>query len=295
MKDIVYNMRYFFKEAKTIFKVDKASNIFSIFSIGLILFILSLIFSAWWISQEVIHILQSEAEISIYYDEDLDNIQFKNLVKNIEDIRGIKNVSLIDENESYERMVEVLGSEANILSLFESNPFTAFIEVKVDIEETDNILTSIEKIDNISYIRDNKNIIDKLKSITNMLTIGSILIVTVVGISTVFVVSHIIRQGIYNNRNQINTLKLLGAPNSFIGAPFLLEGLFLTLGGGVFSSILTSGFLYLAYGQIKSSLLFIPLPSMEIFLPNVIIVVILISIILGILGSIFGLKATNHN
>lgn len=292
MKTFIYNIGYFFKEAKTIFKVDKGSNIFSIFSIGLILFILGLIFSGWWVSNEIVHALQGEAEISVYYDEDIENREINSLIAKIEDIQGVKKVSLIGEEESYDRMADVLGSEAEILTLFDDNPFTAFIEVKIDIEQTDNILNDMEKIEDVKYIRDNKGIIDKLKSITNMLTLISILIVVVVGISTVFVISHIIRQGIYNNRNQINTLKLLGAPDSFIETPFLLEGLFLTLGGGLFASILISGLLYFGYGQIKSYLLFVPLPSIENLIPNMFMILMIISAALGILGSLFGLKSS---
>lgn len=292
MKTFIYNIGYFFKEAKTIFKVDKGSNIFSIFSIGLILFILGLIFSGWWVSNEIVIALQGEAEISVYYEEDLENTEINNLVKGLEEIEGIKNVSLVGEEESYDRMADVLGTEAEILNLFEDNPFTAFIEVKVDIDQTDNILSSMEKIEDIKYIRDNKGIIDKLKSITNMLTVVSILIVVVVGISTIFVISHIIRQGIYNNRNQINTLKLLGAPDSFIETPFLIEGLFLTIGGGLFASLLVAGILYFGYGQIKSALIFVPLPSIESLIPKILIILMSISIALGVLGSLFGLKSS---
>lgn len=295
MKTFIYNIGYFFKEAKTIFKVDKASNIFSILSIGLILFILALIFSGWWISNETIYLLQEEAEISVYFEEELQDEEVNNLMGSIKNIDGVKDINLIGESESYNRMVKVLGSEADILNLFEDNPFTAFLEVKIDIEESDYIMNSMGKINNIKYIRDNKSIIDKIKNISNILTVASILIVVVVGISTIFVVSHIIKQGIYNNRNQINTLKLLGAPDSFIGIPFLLEGLFLTLGGGLFSSLLISGILYFGYGQIKSSLLFIPIPPIEMLIPNLVIILLIISVVLGVLGSLFGLKTSKEN
>ena len=295
MKTFIYNIGYFFKEAKTIFKVDKASNIFSILSIGLILFILALIFSGWWVSNETIYVLQEEAEISVYFEEELEDEEVNNLMGSIKKIDGVKEINLIGESESYNRMVKVLGSEADILNLFEDNPFTAFLEVKIDIEESDYIINSMGKVNNIKYIRDNKSIIDKIKSISNILTAASILIVVVVGISTIFVVSHIIKQGIYNNRNQINTLKLLGAPDSFIGTPFLLEGLFLTLGGGLFSSLLISGILHFGYGQIKSSLLFIPIPPIEMLIPNLVIILLIISVVLGVLGSLFGLKTSKEN
>ncbi len=295
MKTIVYNIGYFLKEAKTIFKVDKTSNIFSIFSIGLTLFILSLIFSGWWISNDIIEVIQGEAEINVYYDEDLEDMEVENLIQSIGGTRGVKSASLVDEIESYDRMVDVLGNEAEILNLFEDNPFTAFIEVKVDIEQIDYILNKVEDIIGVDHVRGNREIIDKLKSIINILTILGLLVITAVAISTIFVISHIIRQGIYNNRDQISTLKLLGAPESFIGIPFFLEGLFLTIGGGILSSLLIGLLLYFGYGKIGSSLLFVPLPSVSDLVPRIVIGLISVSALLGILGSLFGLKASKSN
>lgn len=292
MKIIVYNIRHFFKEAKTIFKVDFGSNIFSIFSIGFILFILSMIFSGWFIIKDMVDVLQSEAEVNVYYEEGLKSQDIDRIQKRIKAIDGVNEINLIGESESYERMVDILGEEAEILNLFDDNPFTSFIEVKIDIEKSDTILEGIGKIDDINYIRDNKDIIDKLKSIITILTVLGILVVGAVSVSTIFVISHIIRQGIYNNREQIRTLKLLGAPDSFIDIPFVLEGLFLTLGGGLVASFLISLILYFGYGQIGKSMLFIPIPSSTEIIPYMVIGIMIISMVLGILGSLFGLKST---
>ncbi len=295
MKTLVYNTGHFFKEAKTIFKVDFASNVFSIFSVGFILFILSMIFSGWFISTDIVKVLQSEAEVNVYYREDAEESEIEKIRSKIGDIGGVNEASIVGEKESYDRMVDILGEEADILSLFEDNPFTSFIEVKIDIEKSESILSEIERIEEINYIRDNKDIIDKLKSIITILTILGIMVVGAVGISTVFVISHIIRQGIYNNREQIRTLKLLGAPDSFIGIPFVLEGLFLTLGGGVVASVLIASLLHFGYGQIGKSILFMPMPASSEIIPYMLIGIMSISLILGILGSLFGLKSTKSS
>lgn len=295
MKTAIYNIGYFFREAKTIFKVDLGSNVFSIFSVGFILFILAMIFSGWYISTDIVDMLQSEAEVNVYYEEDIEKAGIERIREEIKGIDGVNDASIVGEKESYDRMVDILGEEADILNLFEDNPFTSFIEVKIDIEKSDSILGEIEEIDDINYIRDNKEIIDKLKNIITILTILGILVVGAVGISTIFVISHIIRQGIYNNREQIRTLKLLGAPDSFIDIPFVLEGLFLTIGGGLVATLLISALLYFGYGQIGKSILFIPLPASSEIIPYMAIGIMSISLILGILGSIFGLKSTKSN
>ncbi|NLV88839.1 MAG: hypothetical protein GX021_05705 [Tissierellia bacterium] len=295
MKNFFSNLGYFLKEAKTIFRIDFLSNIFSIFSIGLIFFILSMVISGWWLSKEVVEVLQKEAEINIYFEEGLDNIRVNNLLENIKSIKGVREANLVDKEESYKRMEEILEKEARILELFDENPFQPFIEVKIDISEVDGILEDLEPLENIDYIRDNKDIIDKLEKIITILTIVGILVITATGISTLVVISHIIRQGIYNNRDQINTLKLLGAPDSFIGFPFLLEGLFLTVVGGILAFGLIFFTFRLGYKQIGTSLLFIPLPSMEGLVKAMAIFILILSGALGIIGSFFGLSSAKGN
>lgn len=295
MKNFFYNIGYFLKEAKTIFRVDLISNIFSVFSIGLIFFILSMIFSGWWITDQVIEVLQKEAEINVYYDEKIGDRDRSILLEDIQKVKGVREVNLVNQEESYVRMVEILGKEASMLELFDDNPFSSFIEVKIQMEEVDNILVNLENITNIEHIRDNKQVIDRLQSIIRILKIVGVLIITAVGISTLVVVSHIIRQGIYNNREQINTLKLLGAPESFIGFPFLLEGLFLTLGGGIIASALVSLTIYYGYSQMGSGIPFIPLPSSKDLVLGMIVLVMGISTVLGILGSLFGLSSAKSS
>lgn len=291
MKNFFYNLGYFIKESNTIFRVDFLSNIFSIFSIGLIFFILSMIFSGWWISNEVVQVLQKEAEINVYLEEGLKDEEINHLIQSIGRIDGVRETRLVNEKESYNRMVDILGKESRILELFRDNPFSSFIEVKIHIDKIDSILETLSLLDEIQHIRDNKEVIDRLQKIITMLTVLGVLVITAVGISTLVVVSHIIRQGIYNNREMINTLKLLGAPDGFIGFPFLLEGLFLTVGGGVLASALGAIVIHYGYSQMGGSLPFIPLPSNEVIISSLTILTMSLSCILGIVGSLFGLSS----
>ena len=70
MKTIVRNTGYFFKEIKTMIKLDFFSNLFSIISLGFIFFILSLIIAGGWGTNYMIEAIEDEAEISVYYTKD---------------------------------------------------------------------------------------------------------------------------------------------------------------------------------------------------------------------------------
>lgn len=109
MKSAVYNMGYFLKEAKTLFKIDFMSNVLSILSIGLIFFILALVISGWDIMSFIIETIEKEAEINIYYREALNNEEISKLIDDIKSVEGIGDVKLVDEEESYLRMKDILG------------------------------------------------------------------------------------------------------------------------------------------------------------------------------------------
>lgn len=291
MRNAYKNTPYFIREARTIFKVDFLSNILSVFSIGLIFFILSLILTGWWISNDIVQVIEQETEISIYFSEDLDDSSIDNLLSKVRDIQGIRDVGLVNEGESYERMIDILGKEAEILNYFDDNPFSPFIEVKIEMDSLDYILDDLESVSGIDYIRDNRQVLDRLQDIIGMMEILGLLLALAIGISTAIIISHIIRQGIYNNRDEINTLKLLGAPNGFIQLPFYLEGIFLTIVGGGLAAALWSLVISFGYNNLYNILPFMPLPHGNDLLLPIMTFIIIFSTLMGIIGSRFGLKS----
>lgn len=294
MKNIFYNLGYFLKEVKTIIRLNALSNFFSLLSTALIFFILAMVISGWWVSGKVVEAIKGEAEISVYYEEDIGNVGAMQLVDQIKSIEGVRESRLVDEGEAYGRMVEILGKDALVLEYFDENPFSSFIEVKIHIEKMSAVLNKLGAISGIEHVRDNREILERLQDIARALSLIGYLVVTAVGITTLVIIAHIIRMGIYDNKEQIKTLRLMGASEVFIGFPFLLEGLVLTLGGGVLASALTVATLKYVYAQMAGPLPFIPLPPLEFIISNIIILVMSLSVILGILGSAFGLSSAKR-
>lgn len=295
MKNILLNIGYFFKEAKTMIKLNLISNILSVFSTSLIFFIFAMIISGWWMSSQVVETIKGEAEINVYYGENIDSSEITQLVNKVKAIEGVREVRVVDEIEAYDRMVEILGKEARVLEFFDDNPFNPFVEVKINLEEIDQILDELGRIAEIDHIRDNREVLDRIHNVAEILKLLGYLVIIAIGISTLVIISHIIRMGIYNNREQINTLRLLGAPEIFIALPFVMEGLLLTLGGGIIASVMATLSLKYAYGQMTGPLPFIPLPPLGELTYGMFIIVISLSTVLGILGSLMGLSSAKNS
>ncbi|NLM76070.1 MAG: hypothetical protein GX187_08265 [Clostridiaceae bacterium] len=295
MKSVLFNMGYFLKEAYKTIRLNLLSNIFSFIGTVLILFIFALVITGWNVSNRLVLMLKEEAEISAYYEENLDEIDKDNLIGLIEEIDGVLEVNLVSQAEAYNRMENVLGNEAGILELFEENPFEEYIEIRIHLDETERVIDRIENIEGIEYVRDNREILNRIEGIVKTLNMAGYIVTAAVGITTIIIISHMIRQGIYENRFQINTLQLLGASNSFIGFPFLIAGLLMILCGGIIASVLTVIAINIGFGQLSGTIPFIPLPPKNELVKHVVVIIMTASIILGSGGSIFGLSSIKED
>lgn len=294
MRNIFNNRGYFIKEAVTALRINLMSNIFSILSIGLIFFLLTMVASGWWASSKVVDAIQGEAEISVYFKDGIKDASVYEMLNKIKAVDGVREVKLVDENEAYDRMVKILGKEASVLKYLEDNPFSSFIEVKIHIEKMDSVLEKVQTIADIEQVRDNREVLERLKNLSGMLKLIGYVFVIAVSTCTLLIVSHIIRMGIYNSREQINTLRLLGAPEYFIALPFFLDGLIMTISGGMLCLLMAVGSVKSIYSRMTGPLPFIPLPSLDQLIWGNIVLIIFISITLGVIGSFIGMKTAKE-
>lgn len=291
IKTFLYNLGYYIRETGRIIRLNLLSNLVSILGTSLILFLFGMVMAGGEIGNRLVTMLNDEAEISAYFKQDLSPAEAQLMTDKIKIIDGVRDVRLVDQAEAQERMRDILGEEASILELFDDNPFEAYIEVRIHIESMDAVLGSVKDIEGIEYVRDNRAVLEQIKRITGALRVLGYLVTLAVGITTVIIVSHMIRQGIYNNREQINTLRLLGAPNGFIGFPYVLAGLLLTLVGGALAAVSILFLLRAAYTGIGGTIPFLPLPPREELGGFLAVLLITVSFLLGFFGSLLGLSS----
>jgi cell division transport system permease protein len=291
MRSFIYNLGYFLKESGRVIRLNLLSNLFSLLGTGLILFLLGMVLTGGAIGNRLVTMLSEEAEINAYFTPGIAQDRAELLVEQFSKVEGVLEARYEAAAEAEQDMKKVLGDESKILELFEDNPFEAFVEVRIELEAMDNVSERLGGLDGIEYIRNNREVLEQIKGITKALSLLGLLVMLAVGITTVIILSHMIRQGIYNNKEQINTLRLLGAPNAFIGFPYVLVGILLTLSGGLLAAILIVLLIQGAYGQLKGTIPFLPLPPKQELVTRMAILIPAISLGLGFLGSLFGLSS----
>lgn len=284
------NMSYFIKEAARIIRSNKLSNLFSFIGTTLILFLLALVIGIWGISSQMTEMLKDEAEINAYFKKDIADTG--ELLESIKQIDGVLEVRLVSEEEARSRMKRILGEDSEILNLFEENPFEAYFEVKIDLDKTDSVFSRISSLNGIDYVRENREVLEQIERITKAIEVLGYLVIAAVSITTLVIISHMIRQGIYQNHEQIKTLVLLGAPDNFINFPYVLVGFLLTFGGGIAAAVFISILINQGYSRFGGSLPFIPLPPKKQLVYGLSLFLLSVSAALGILGSLFGVSTS---
>lgn len=291
MRSFLFNIGYFIKESGRIIRLNLLSNIFSIIGTGLILLLLGIVVTGTDIGNRLVVMLNEEAEVNGYFSELLTSEQKDELAVKIGNMDGVRSTRIVDEDEAKTRMEKVLGEEAKILELFDDNPFEAFIEIRINVDSMDFVIDNVKNTNGIEYVRDNRDVLEKIQDITYALKVLGYLMIAAVGITTLIILSHMIRQGIYNNKDQINTLRLLGSPGVFIGFPYILTGILLTLLGGIIAALSMAILINGAYESIGGTIPFLPLPPKEELINKMTLWLPLLSLLLGFLGSLFGLSS----
>lgn len=290
MGKLLKNTGYFLREVRTIFFLNGFSGVLSAVSLTMIYFIALLGLTGWLVSAGLVEALRNEAEISVYTASALDEAGDKALTDEIQAVEGVMTVQRVSAEVSYERMSVILGPDAEILTHFDDNPFEAYYEVGIALEKLPGILEAIAALPQVEYVRDNKTILDKLEAITHAVSGLGIGIAAAVLVSTFIITSHIIREGVHAHRDQINTLKLLGAPDGFINGPFLLEGTLLSLAAGILSCV---AYLLMARqfeGLLGDLLPFLPQMGLEGVRRGLLMGILPVSAGLGYAASLFGLR-----
>ena len=96
-----------------------------------------------------------------------------------------------------------------------------------DLSQFDSTVGKIKKFESVLQVRENSDLANKVETVRNAVSYISLGIIAILFFVSMFIVSNTIRITIYNRRLEISIMKAVGATNSFIRWPFLVEGMLL--------------------------------------------------------------------
>lgn len=124
------------------------------------------------------------------------------------------------------------------------NPLSYGVRVKLnDLSLFDETIYEIEKIEGVSTIVSQSDTAEKIVSIKQGIYVAGAWIIAILMIISLVIVSNTIRVTMYNRKLEISIMKVVGATNSFVRIPFVIEGIVL----GVISALISECVVYFCY------------------------------------------------
>ncbi len=255
----------------------------AVFSVFLALTTIGFLFIAEQHSHKLIEYMRSKYKIEVFFDYSITDDQAEQTVKEIKNIPGVYSTTLITKDRALDIYKSQFGED--IKEFLDYNPLPASCVVNLTrkkegylhIEPIINRIKSMKGIDNVNH---QGRLINRMEKFYEQSLLGLSLAAFSILLVTVFIISNTIKLTIYSKKDLIQALKMIGATNSFIRMPFILEGILQSvIGAG-----LAAGFLYgVVFGANK---LLIQVSTFTIHVQwNFLAWLFLIAIIISLFGS----------
>lgn len=289
------SFRYLVKEG---FRNTWTNRMMSIASICVLLSCLVLIGSASMIFLNIDSLVQkieNENVIMVYIDDEATDADIDELGIELQSLNNVQKIEFVAKEDAWAEQIATMD-EAQAEFFTEQTdeiPLPDAYKVTVkDLEQFTSTVKQIKKLDHIDTVRQNTDLAKKLAKISNGISIISIVIISVLFAISLFIISNTIKLTVYSRRLEISIMKSVGATNSFVQLPFVVEGIILGVVAGVLSLFAVWGIYELAisrFGDVFSSIGLEPLNFMD-YAWIMLGVFVAIGIVSGVGGSLITMR-----
>lgn len=185
-------------------------------------------------------------EAIFYFQEDVEQSEIDLLVNNLKESLLVEDVSFNSKDQAEITFSRQFPELKYILAEFKTSPFPASIEVKFKQEYNigTKIISFIEDIEKLSIIESKQVNLDwakKVMAIKRFISLVGIFLSLILIFVSAFIIFNVIKLNIFYRKEEIAIYRLVGATDSYIKTPFIIEGALL----GFFGSLLAVGLLFL--------------------------------------------------
>jgi len=189
--------------------------------------------------------ITDKIDISVYLNDNVTPSDKNKLVSGLKSLPNVKGVTYLSKEQALENYKKQNAGNEQLLSAVSStdNPLPATIQVKPrDLNKIQDIKDYLSKSENAklqsdepSYSGDRKAAIDKITHATNILRQVGIFAVLIFTVISVLIIFNTIQMAIFNRRDELTIMRLLGASTWYIRGPFVVENIVY----GIFSAIVS--------------------------------------------------------
>ncbi len=296
--NVRYNgFTYLIKEGfRNCFKNTK-STVTSLITMISAMFLFGIFFAMGENINNVMNQVQSQQGMEVFILNDATDEQIAELEQKIRSIDGVNKVtyktrqqaldSVKEELKDYEDVLEGLTGTGNFFP-------PSFLVTLTDLSLNKDVQTQIKNLEYVDDITSSDPTIEALMKIANGVRITIMVIFALLLVISITIISNTIKLTVHARRKEIEIMKYVGATNSFVRGPFVVEGIFI----GIVAAVITLIIIGLLYNAIITKLetsdilakMQIGLLRFEDFYKYIIAVYAVLGVGIGVIGSSISMK-----
>lgn len=231
--------------------------------------------------------LSGESEIVVYIDDSVSREDAVALGLKIRALDNVKEAIFITREQLFEDYLEQLGEDAYVMEdLREDNPLRDSYQINMkDVSLHRETVKALEKLQGIAASSSNQEVSERLIQLRRVVNMISYTLVALLGAVSVFIIANTVKLALLARREEIAIMKMVGATNHFIRAPFVVEGISLGLCGALLAFFVQWGVYQYVTGQLaEGTAILTMIPFTQVWQPTLAIM-LLAGLVLGVGGS----------
>ncbi len=218
--------------------------------------------------------LDQTNQVMAYIDENLSEAEAKSITTEVNMIENVLSAEFKTREQALQEFIEKNGNDETFSSL---DPDTLRHRLVITLEDNSMMketVKEIQKVKGVAEITAYYELAEGFTMIQSLLQMMSFVVIIVLLVVSLLIISNTVKIGMYDRRDEIAIMKMVGATNGFIRLPFVVEGFLL----GMIGAGIAFGLEWLLYDALVEKVtvmdtfnMFAFVPFQELLVPMVII------------------------
>lgn len=238
---------YAIKQGLKNIRRNKMFSIASMATMAACIFLFGVFFSIVVNFKYIVDKAEEGVAIVVFFDEEATEMQKQNIKIALEGRQDVLEVKYVSAEEAWEEFQkDYFGENADAAAGFDENPLGKSDNYEVymkSVESQKDLVAFAEGLDGVRQVNKSDVVAKALSNINVLIAYVSGAIILILLIVAVFLISNTVAMGITVRREEIAIMKYIGAKDSFVKAPFVIEGVLIGVVGATIPLVL----LYFAY------------------------------------------------
>jgi cell division transport system permease protein len=200
----------------------------------------------------IVHTAEEGVAVVVYFNEGTKQEQIDEIGQKIQAREEVAEVKYISADQAWEEFRDdYLGGDEALAEGFrnQDNPLANSANYQVylkNVEEQSQLVEYIQSLDGVRSVSQSQSAEKTLSTFNKLIGYVSLAIVFILLAVAFFLISNTITMGISVRQEEIGIMKLIGATDFFVRAPFVIEGILL----GIVGAAIPMGILYVLYNKV---------------------------------------------